>query len=413
MATTRLYLDMRGKAKDGKGTIVLILYHNFATTSISMGIRVHPDNWDKKHQRIVDIAGAEGMNVSLQKKKAEIDESLVVLSLDKEHFSILSVSDLKDIVTSKKPKKNTKHLLSEMFDEYIRNGGLKPGTIEIYRQTMKKIQAFSGDKFYIEDMNLAWLRSFDSELSTTQSINGRSIYLRALRAVLNYARNNDIRFSYPFKNFQIKSEPTQKRSVSVEQLREFMCYPTNKVNNAMRDYFFLMFFLIGINVKDLLLARKSQIVNGRLEYVREKTMKRYSIKIEPEAEELLTRYAGKDEYLLEAMDHCVHYKSFARKINESLNDIGPTEMVQVDSYGDLFRNAVFEERRVPLIEGITTYYSRHCWATYAYEIGIPVDVISQALGHSFGNRTTLIYIKRDQEKVDEANRKVIDYLLKG
>ena len=300
-----------------------------------------------------------------------------------------------------------------MFDEYIRNGGLKPGTIEIYRQTMKKIQAFSGDKFYIEDMNLAWLRSFDSELSTTQSINGRSIYLRALRAVLNYARNNDIRFSYPFKNFQIKSEPTQKRSVSVEQLREFMCYPTNKVNNAMRDYFFLMFFLIGINVKDLLLARKSQIVNGRLEYVREKTMKRYSIKIEPEAEELLTRYAGKDEYLLEAMDHCVHYKSFARKINESLNDIGPTEMVQVDSYGDLFRNAVFEERRVPLIEGITTYYSRHCWATYAYEIGIPVDVISQALGHSFGNRTTLIYIKRDQEKVDEANRKVIDYLLKG
>ena len=45
----------------------------------------------------------------------------------------------------------------------------------------------------------------------------------------------------------------------------------------------------------------------------------------------------------------------------------------------------------------------------AYEVGVPIDIISQALGHSMGNRTTLIYVKPDQAKVDEANRKVIDY----
>lgn len=62
----------------------------------------------------------------------------------------------------------------------------------------------------------------------------------------------------------------------------------------------------------------------------------------------------------------------------------------------------------PLIPGITTYYARHTWATLAYEAGVPVDVISQALGHSMGNKTTLIYIKPDQDKVDKANRLVID-----
>ena len=33
------------------------------------------------------------------------------------------------------------------------------------------------------------------------------------------------------------------------------------------------------------------------------------------------------------------------------------------------------------------------------------------MGHRIaGHRTTAIYIKRDQRKVDEANRKVIDYI---
>jgi len=42
---------------------------------------------------------------------------------------------------------------------------------------------------------------------------------------------------------------------------------------------------------------------------------------------------------------------------------------------------------------------------------IPNETIAAALGHSFGNRTTAIYIDKDIRKVDEANRKVIDYVL--
>ncbi|EXZ13924.1 tyrosine type site-specific recombinase domain protein [Bacteroides fragilis str. Ds-233] len=38
------------------------------------------------------------------------------------------------------------------------------------------------------------------------------------------------------------------------------------------------------------------------------------------------------------------------------------------------------------------------------------DVISLALGHEFGCKTTSIYIDYDMEKVDKANRQVLDYL---
>ena len=45
------------------------------------------------------------------------------------------------------------------------------------------------------------------------------------------------------------------------------------------------------------------------------------------------------------------------------------------------------------------------------QLDIPRETITAALGHSYGNKTTAIYIAPDYRKVDEANRKVIDYVL--
>ena len=54
--------------------------------------------------------------------------------------------------------------------------------------------------------------------------------------------------------------------------------------------------------------------------------------------------------------------------------------------------------------------SRHSWATIAAYLDIPKDTIAAALGHG-GHTVTDIYIEFDMRKVDEANRKVLDYVL--
>lgn len=55
------------------------------------------------------------------------------------------------------------------------------------------------------------------------------------------------------------------------------------------------------------------------------------------------------------------------------------------------------------------YWARHTLATIAASLDIPKETISHALGH--GNDTvTDIYIDFDKKKVDEANRKVLDYV---
>lgn len=58
---------------------------------------------------------------------------------------------------------------------------------------------------------------------------------------------------------------------------------------------------------------------------------------------------------------------------------------------------------------IIIHYARHSWATIAASLDIPKETIAAALGHG-GNSVTDIYINFDQKKIDEANRKVIDYL---
>jgi integrase len=70
----------------------------------------------------------------------------------------------------------------------------------------------------------------------------------------------------------------------------------------------------------------------------------------------------------------------------------------------------YDKNTKPICPTLSTYYARHTWATLAYGLNVPKDIISQALGHSNGVSVTDIYIEYDRDKVDEANRKVIDYI---
>ena len=406
MASTKFYLDLRGKAADGKGSILIQIFHNHSMTSVSTGIRVLPTEWDGT--QVVKISGAEAINASLGEKKGKLNRAIAMLSLD-DRFNYMTAAQIKAEIFNSKPKRTSGHYIIDLFNEFTSSSDLSDGTKSIYKSTLKKVIGFAGEGFKIEQLNLKWIKDFDRYLAKSQGINGKAIYLRHFRAVCNYASKTGIEFYYPFNAFQIKQEVTRKRNISVDALREFYSFKTDAKNSYYRDYFFLMFYLIGINSVDLLTAKKSQVVNGRLEYIRKKTGKPYSIKIEPEAQILLDRYAGQSDLLLEATEHCLKYQHFNHQINDALKLIGPKVKEEVYDTDDLFAEPRMVERINPIIPGCSSYFARHTWATLAYEAGISLDIISQALGHSFGNRTTLIYIKTDPVKVDEANRKVLDY----
>jgi site-specific recombinase XerD len=159
----------------------------------------------------------------------------------------------------------------------------------------------------------------------------------------------------------------------------------------------LSFYLIGINMADLLHLTAENLSSDRLYYRRAKTGRLYSIKVEKEAMDIITKYKGK-KHLLKFLDNS-NYESLFSRINKNLKELGETKIV--NHYGKKIKSTKYNF--------LSTYYARHTWATIAAYLEIPKETIAAALGHG-GNDVTDIYINFDQSKIDVANRKVLDYL---
>ena len=276
------------------------------------------------------------------------------------------------------------------------------GTRGVYKHTLDRIRAFDKnvDNKMFEDIDLKWLTDFEAFCAKTACKNARNIHLRNIRAVFNNAIDYEITTAYPFRRFKIRPEATRKRSMAVEELRRLFDYPVEDYAEIYRDMFRLIFMLVGINSVDLH-GLKSITRDGRIEYKRAKTGRLYSIKVEPEAMEIINKYRGKNGLLCIA-DRWSDSRNFRHQCNKALQKIG-----QVERKGRGGKKTITAE-----FEGVTTYWARHTWATIAASLDIPKDTIAAALGHG-GDTVTDIYIDFDQKKVDAANRRVLDWVLYG
>lgn len=281
-----------------------------------------------------------------------------------------------------------------------------PGTKRVYKHTLDRIRTFDSgvDGKSFEEIDLKWLNDFEAFCAKTASKNARNIHLRNIRAVFNVAIDEGLTTAYPFRRFKIRPESTRKRSLSADELRRIFDFPVESYAEIYRDMFKLIFMLVGINCVDL--HRLKEVTgDGRIEYRRAKTGRRYSIKVEPEAMEIIEKYRGKSGLLCIA-DRWSDHHNFLHQCNKALQSIGVTKRS-----GRGGKKSV-----IPEWPELSTYWARHSWATIARKIGVSVDDIALALGHSDGkHETTFIYIDESEvlEAVDRANRRVLDWVLYG
>lgn len=271
-----------------------------------------------------------------------------------------------------------------------------------YYHTLSRLKAFASDLESLDfaDVTVGWLEDFDRFLSTTCKLNSRNHHMRNIRAVFKYAIRHDLDIRNPFDRMKLKTEQTEKRSLTIEELREVFTMEVLPYAEIYRDMFKLSFMLIGINPIDLF-RLKGISSHGRVDYRRAKTHKPYSIKVEPEALEIIEKYRGSEDLLM-LSERWRLPESFGAAANKALGSLGSKPAARGRKRSD---GAKFP--------GLTMYWARHTWATLAAELDIPDATISLALGHSGENRVTDIYIRRNRNKVDEANRRVLDWVLYG
>ena len=410
MANTRFYLDER-KTKANKPCVLKVaIAHHGVTALISLDAKVLPHQWDSKKLRVINHPDEMLMNLHITHTKQLIDTA--ILSLAHEGcLDTMKASEVKSRVLDKlKPERvevreNEEFKATSFAVRFLKFAdSKKPSTRGVYMQTYSRLVAFAGEdleKLRFEDITKEWLTKFETFMAqTAPSKNARNIHLRNIRAVFNEAIDDEITTFYPFRRFKIRAVPTRKRSLKLQELRTLFNFHAEPFMQYYLDIFKLNFMLIGINMVDL--CRLKEIVDGRVTFHRAKTNRLYSIKVEPEALEIIERHRG-ENWLIDILDHYKNHNDFTRKINKNLQKVGPMKRVGLGG----------KKIYSPLFPKLTTYWARHTWATIAaVELDIPKDIIAHALGHG-NNTVTDIYIDFDQSKVDVANRRVLDYVLYG
>lgn len=397
MITTKVYLDRRAVKDNGPAPLKIAITKKGSTAYIPLGISLLESQWNATKQCVVSHPKRQFFNTYINKRKLEVDEIILTLIAAKEPAG--SATNIKNVIQSRLNPHESEESMT-FYNWFVKFASTKaPRTKGIYETTLNHIKRFCPKnylKLTFEEITVQWLVEFDTFLAkTSPARNARNIYLRNIRAVFNYAIDNDVTTAYPFRKFKLRYEQTRKRSMTTEALRKLVNLELGPYLEKYRDYFILSFFFIGANVVDI--CRAVELSDGRLEYRRSKTHKLYSIKVEPEAMALIDKYRGKN-YLLNYLDTHKTYRTFYNCLQKGLVKIK-----------EAF-NAVDDGIALP---ELTTYWARHTWATIAAELEIPDATISLALGHSGANPTTEIYIWRNQKKIDAANRRVIDWVFKG
>lgn len=390
MKNLKFYLDTRGLGDDTPAPVKIRYSKGGQAGFLPTDIRVSKNQWDSDQQLIAFHPKARTLNLYLAQKMAEVEAVFM------EHHA-----ELRPLTASEAVRKVRYYLDPEsqklLFMEYAEKFAEtknKKRTQELYTTTLSRIRAYTTkhSTLRFEDITQEWLRGFDKFLAkTSPSRNARNIHFRNIRAIFNDAIDEELITYYPFRKFKIRPEATVKRSLTVEQMARLFTHTHEDYAVRYLDMFKLSFYLIGINIIDLVGLK--EITAGRIVYHREKTGRLYSIKVEPEAMEIIEKYRGETS-LIGFLGEYKNYHSFVALINKALHVIGAE--LDGDSPDKVF-------------SGLTSYWARHTWATLAAELEIPKETIAKALGHG-GNEVTDVYIRFDDKKIDIANRRVIDYL---
>lgn len=269
------------------------------------------------------------------------------------------------------------------------------GTARNYRAALCRFKRFrdSGD-IPQAAIDPVLMEDYQAYLTSAAAApNSISFYMRILRAVYNRAVEQGLpNGRRPFRTVFTGTEKPLKRAIStgdIKRIRDLDLPPRPYLEFA-RDLF--LFLCRGMSFIDAAFLKKTDIQNGMLTYRRHKTGQMLHVKIIGPIKELADRYSDKESPCLlpvitrPGYDGRKQYETALRRVNNALKTIA---------------------KRVKLPMPLTTCVARHAWASIAKAKNVPLNVISDALGHD-STATTQIYPDTiDRATIDRANELIV------
>ena len=400
MASLKLTLDTRRKYKDGRHPLIIRLSNLGKSTSIHINIKLFTREWDNKNHRITKKhSDNESLNLHIRSLMLGYERKLLELNVETKG---LSIGALKKVLLDHGKSQKQHQCFYDFALEQISKleSNKRFGNAQSYKTAVNRVIDFKGPDIKLLDIDYAFVLDFESFLANKGiSSNGIAAYMRALRALLNIAMKLNLYDNnlYPFSRFKIRTSKTPSRAITLCQIESIINMNIEKDSKHYhaRNIFLLIFSLIGISFMDLIVLKKSNIQGNRIVYRRRKTGKIYSVRITNLAKSLLDEYQDNySDYLLPQFgldgveESKLRYKVNLgiKSVNKYLKQIGEQLDLSID---------------------LTTYVARYSWANIAKSKGYSKDLIAEALGHSYGNQVTGIYLEGyGNNIIDDANRAI-------
>ena len=380
------------------GTIYYQVTHRRATQQITNNIRLQPDEWDAIGEQVV-ISVADK---SIIQNRIDSDIALlkrIVKDLDGSGVTY-SVGDI--IKRYKSPECHV-FVLDFMKNQIrlMRNAN-RLGTALNYEKTMKNFAEFLGGvNLPFSAMTEQLIADYNAFLVQRGMVrNSISFYMRIMRAVYNKAlRQKLVEQSHPFTEVYTGIDRTRKRAVSesvISQLYKLKLTEDTPLALA-RDIFIFSYCTRGMAFVDIAYLKKENIQNGVICYARRKTGQLLSVRIEPSIQRIIDRYSS-------ALSPYVFPILTSTETKEAYEEY----QTAINNHNRLLRRL---SKMLPAGCKLTSYTSRHSWATAARNHNVPISVISAGMGHT-SEQTTHIYLTMlENSVIDDANQGLIMSLL--
>lgn len=324
---------------------------------------------------------------------------IINILVDKGELNFLSINQLKARLTNRASYESFFEFGYSLVEEMKKSQRF--GNSRSYYGvlgTLKKYHNNRGLRF--DELNYDYLKKFEIYYLSKEgnSLNGLAAYMRTIRAIYNEGIKVGLidKEAYPFAEYKIRMTPTEKSAITLEHVKSIVRLELKSDHELfhVRNYFLASYLLYGISFIDMAFLKLENIVDGRIKFQRKKTSKIYDIKITNQLNEILEFYTEDKQA-----------EDFIFPIIK--RDTLEIQYRDVDWARKRYNKGL---KKLALLCGIdqrlTSYVSRHSFATQAMFQNVPLQAISVMLGHS-RLTTTQIYLKSLPSNVlDDYNEKL-------
>jgi integrase/recombinase XerD len=390
--TVLFFLQRNRIYKIGKCPIRCRITFNKTRKEFSTGIFVNPDYWDGSKQKALPPSNENTiLNNKLSLIYQQIDKAFLMLQIlpndfdvddvyrkykgedSKEEITILGAYDLHN--------EKTKKLIGIDLNQL---------SWSRYVESRRKVTLFI-TKFYnrkdvrLKDLDLKFIQDLEYFFKTELKLKQATVYrsIQRIKKIIQFAISENYLQRDPFHLYKNKKYKTVIIYLTDEELKKLENHNFNQVRLKQVKDLFIFCCYTGLAYAEMSTLTAKNIEMGFdgnewIQMIRKKTNKKISIPILPKAREILDKYNNK----LPTLSN--------QKFNSYLKEI--SELVGID-------------------KKLTHHTARKTFATTVLLFNnVPMEIVSELLGHSNMNITQAHYGKVVHKKVSNEIKKLNDKL---